>query len=66
VKIVPLVWTTEPPTEPGWYWVFWKDSSPEVGVYEFNGEEFWVGADTHTLDWLSHFAGPIPEPQEEK
>jgi hypothetical protein len=50
-----LVWTTEPPTEPGWYWA--KAKGGATWTFHFNGEEFWHGD-------VTHFAGPIPEPQE--
>ena len=64
-----LVWTSEPPTEPGWWW------------YDFNGEfgstptEVWVTTDEiwarplGTIsrpihEWKGRWAGPIPEPRE--
>ena len=49
-----LAWTTEPPTEPGWYWVKWRQTSNHPA------EVAWT-----MLLHPSHFAGPIPEPQEE-
>jgi hypothetical protein len=53
-----LVWTTDTPTEPGWYWVKWSGGGTTIrhlNVFEIKREG-------HTM---SHFAGPIPEPQEE-
>jgi hypothetical protein len=62
---VPLVWTTDPPTEPGWYWVR-NTSDTTMSPYYFDSEEFWNGNDTYEPRWFTHFAGPIPEPQEEE
>jgi hypothetical protein len=63
-----LVWTTEPPTEPGWYWV--KDQSnhsfSRVTVLRWSEGELHDSYNTWSRVEFSHFAGPIPEPQEEK
>lgn len=53
-----LVWTTEPPSEPGWYW------------RRFNGNvaiEYippWKIAEVKALQLGWEFSGPIPEPAE--
>lgn len=61
-----LVWTTEEPTKPGWYWWQrndeWERGKPgRVSHYEF--DEFWQvvrGPIREGMRW----AGPIPEPRE--
>ena len=70
-----LCWTTETPTEPGWYWnrVAGKETLPVRLYYDSNGTlcyqvaglpyECWLAealADEPGCEW----AGPIPEPQE--
>lgn len=56
--IPPYQWTTEPPTEPGWYWV----ESRSLGrIIEFLNPPIWRVRATNTSRW----AGPIPEPGEE-
>lgn len=66
-----LVWTTEPPAVPGWYW--WRsvigdhpymmeivrDSSGELRLEETSGGRY-------ALSPHGEWAGPIPTPQESK
>lgn len=62
-----VVWTTERPTTPGWYW--WSE---EPGL--MNGLICWVSTDGWALfiafpprrvqDMPGKWAGPIPEPKE--
>lgn len=71
----PLRWTSEPPTEPGWYWWRWK--SFDGWMKEF-GCILKVCEDTDgVLTWcppegmwvavgkecFGEFAGPIPQPE---
>ena len=50
-------WTTEPPTEPGWYWQRRdKEDTPLPVRVE----------DISDLPANAQWAGPIPEPQEKK
>lgn len=69
-----MIWTTEKPTQPGWYWCRWFDE------YEY-GEPFTCYLDHNDDDilcviqlefaWLPldefgvrQWAGPIPHPEE--
>jgi hypothetical protein len=64
-----LVWTTEPPTEPGWYWVRWKNGLCDVELGRLTDVPIGAMLLEHQMLGFanfSHFAGPIPEPQEEK
>jgi hypothetical protein len=63
VKIVPLVWTTDPPTEPGWYWVRWTDGETDVDHFDMG---YFSEDSPSPFGAFTHFAGPIPEPQEEE
>lgn len=64
-KMRPLTWTTERPTQPGWYWIKGEDYAVQVAQltdqlwWEGFGEEGFYEANTFT-----HFAGPLPEPGE--
>lgn len=66
-----LVWTTEPPKIPGWYW--FKEYIPEEDYPYYNCEKvFWINENAceeydniFRLTTLRHkFAGPIPMPKE--
>ena len=39
-----VTWTTEPPTEPGWYWVRWPDDGPR-DYCEPTIEDVWKDGD---------------------
>lgn len=57
-----LVWTTEMPTEEGWYWYEYR--SP-IGLYRhigrFDGHSI-GGMSREQLKWVARWAGPIPVP----
>ena len=58
-------WTTDTPTEPGWYWV--DDRRYPIGVIclrmRSTGELFWRG-ETIAVLGECRWSGPIPEPEE--
>lgn len=68
-----MIWTTEKPTKPGWYW--WRDPyknnrAPEVCrvmdrkgqlIAYFNDDSIYLTEFTQPCEW----AGPIPEPEEQ-
>ena len=68
-------WTTDKPTEPGWYWLQQDSEAFEcVGVYEDQDEG--LCCNFHALDDFIHFmaeggsdvrwsSAPIPEPEEQ-
>lgn len=62
-----LCWTTEPPTEPGWYWML---LDPEYAGRAFEPRVVQVQVDPRsgTLTEVNrsgrwHWAGPIPKPK---
>lgn len=69
---IPLVWTKEKPTNPGWYWAIEEDGSKIVVCYHnsdkgigFEDDEHcygggWITPDLHAVEW----AGPIPKPKD--
>lgn len=71
-----LVWTKEPPTEPGWYWARTKQEYPRVAmVYVDGAAPFlemkasleWGGSPSSHIGRPYHvwqWAGPIPQPTE--
>lgn len=75
--MTPLVWSKEPPTEPGWYWV--RLYLPGLGVWHRwvtrvnqDGDTFYLQSDegdrseiptAHGINKVE-FAGPIPQPAE--
>ena len=73
-----LTWTTQRPTVPGWYWLDWFEVKPQVVLVTirpsdsystvwFNGTEISETVEVIHKDWEStRWAGPIPEPGEEK
>ena len=67
-----LTWTTEPPTEPGWYFV--RTSRVFVVHVQRSTDdrlEVWTGAIRQSV-WFyvnrlhAEFAGPITEPEEKQ
>ena len=55
-------WTTTPPTEPGWYWVF--TVGKELDLIEYDHSITAFGTDTPQPAWLyTHFLGPLPVPE---
>lgn len=69
-------WTTEPPTEPGWYWATprmvegWEDISPQIAeVYKNLSDRLKVlfdGNDDFDLADFTHWLGPLPLPEPPK
>jgi len=68
-----LVWTKEPPTEPGWYWTGVRHKGKlSQEIVEVALVQFGLGYWSHiTDDWemvqrpVGYFwAGPIPQPTE--
>ena len=74
--IMPIEWTTTPPTEAGWYWAWHKSDGPLVrlvqvwlpgGVFFQTGEpQIFAGGVTGLekvrLETFSHWMGPVPVP----
>ncbi len=68
----PLRWSAEKPTVPGWYW--WRNKTPNGGYITDMlevGEQLTVYNDqthkSHSVDeFQGEWAGPIPEPGEER
>lgn len=62
-----MIWTTEKPTRPGWYWARNKTRVPQIVEVEANKHgDLHYGIYTlrhygSNLEW----AGPIPEPEEQ-
>ena len=56
-----MKWSKQPPTEPGWYWIKWKNGGRHV-IRVFHGR--FAGSGTKELRMIEKFAGPIPEPTE--
>ena len=65
-------WTTEPPTEPGWYWVHTTpEDDPinpvtEVVELEGPGAAFTLKEHGLSLNTRTHWLGPLPEPEPPK
>lgn len=63
-----LRWTTDQPTEPGWYWWQPTYSKPEV-VFIQQISDTWpltcdrAGYDTSAMPRVGRWAGPIPPPE---
>lgn len=52
-----LYWTSEKPTQPGWYWVKWNDPQQEPEIHFYHGiEELHSG--------IRFVAGPLTPPEE--
>lgn len=64
-----LVWTKEPPTEPGWYWKgvlrkgILNTEIVDVGPTR-SGLQYWDGSSYMVLALADLWAGPIPQPTE--
>ena len=62
-----MKWTTEPPTEPGFYWVKeYRDSVPNIVLTYDTGEESLKCEDGQYVLLMdtAKWAGPIQEPEE--
>lgn len=73
-RIMDLQWTTEPPTEEGWYWVKNKytgahDIEPVylVKVTHIENQVVWSieinGGSGEDFSYFSHWLGPLPVPE---
>ncbi len=62
----PLEWTTEAPTQEGWYWVKREDKKEIVQVYKLDGSFYaWTTMDErdHDLNEFTMWLGPLPVPE---
>jgi len=53
-----LIWSSEKPTEPGWYWVDHIDDGIGMDQFDQFDIEHMKGLENH----YRRYAGPIPEP----
>jgi hypothetical protein len=62
-----LRWTTDKPTEPGWY--YWRSRPVKDSfywfAYYFDSDTFWAGGTGVIEPNGGEWSGPIPEPEEE-
>ncbi len=60
-----MKWTTDKPTEPGWYWVRDGQQIEMVDLELDSGTlvVYAVDDDHHTVDEYSHWFGPLPQPE---
>jgi hypothetical protein len=65
-----FLWTAEPPTQEGWYWVDYAGGVAIVEVFSENGECFvtdgYYGDQRKNVkeqDYHTHWLGPLPEPE---
>jgi hypothetical protein len=62
-------WTTEPPTQEGWYWALVDRKNPTPSIVHVvsafsHGKLFIeIGREEEPLDWYSHWLGPLPVPE---
>lgn len=60
----PLTWTTEKPTQPGWYW--WRNNShfdPDILKVDVLGDRFVIDTDLDVLDTPpGEWTGPLEPP----
>lgn len=73
-----MKWTSEPPTEPGWYWNSWGIPTPDPDMLlverradgRLHASDIW-DTSSDGLEWGllvsfgSYWAGPIPHPEGE-
>lgn len=62
-----LLWTTTPPTAPGWYWAADAGRTPIIVIVAESAKglrAFFISDDeSFDLDYWSHWLGPLPEPE---
>lgn len=55
-------WSTDPPTEDGWYWAYdSRDGKVEMIFYGNEPELVWI--DRLVLELYTHWLGPLPKPE---
>ena len=75
--VKPYAWTTDKPTEPGWYWFCGRYCSSTVmehkimRVYDDEHGGMRIPSTDHSPDdlvgaWFGQWAGPIPEPVDQE
>lgn len=65
-----LLWSSEAPTQPGWYWYTSETRKPVIGeVLKFRCDYLHLRDEhnryvpIHDCDLITAWAGPIPEPE---
>lgn len=58
-----MKWTTEKPTEPGWYWFKNANGIVMQEIFLSKKGELWVDFDPLYEYENTQFAGPIPQPE---
>ena len=57
-----LEWTTEPPTEGGWYWIRYPDGEIACVEVFYSLGNMETDSD-YVLDTVTHWLGPLPVPE---
>ncbi len=72
-NLIAMIWTTEPPTQEGWYWARTNKGQPfiiRVGFYGTGQTGTLWAYDTERnmldLDVLDYWLGPLPVPEPPK
>ena len=68
-----LKWTTEKPTQTGWYWVRWSIGQDTVEFIEIDDDGVWLGEPASgegpklikDIKGIDKWSGPIKNPDEE-
>jgi len=67
-----MKWTTDLPTEVGWYWIDYDGDWVEIAEFYKKKRRIYMSPDGDTVKWLKRhypdirFAGPLRPPEEEK
>ena len=59
-------WTTEPPTQEGWYWMRVDDEDPQIVKVFYSpnrGKFIFTDEEDHDVGCYSHWLGPLPVPE---
>jgi hypothetical protein len=59
-------WTTDPPTEPGWYWVKHVAHNEITMTQVCELTDDYLTTENGPLYVFSHFLGPLPQPEPPK
>ena len=63
-----MIWTTEKPTKPGWYWwrgpMWGKEITRVLEVDSDDAGAFYVRREYYVNDLTGHWAGPLEPPHE--